>query len=229
MQLYDGLPLLTAQPVPADKAQAPHRLYGALAIDDICTAVRWRDMALTEIEKAVAEKKLPIVVGGTGFYIRTLTDGISPIPEVPADIRAQMVARQKELGNPAFHAELKKQDPETAEKIDPFNTQRVIRAAEVLQATGKGLAAWQKTPPVPPPRHLRFIRIALMPPREELYARCDQRFSEMLDQGALQEAASFQKKISLQSNTATIPLTKISLAKIPLAKALGFQIGRAHV
>jgi tRNA dimethylallyltransferase len=176
MQIYDGLPLLTAQPEAEDKEEAPHALYGALAPQDICTAARWRDMALAEIERFSAEGKLPIIVGGTGFYIKTLLQGISPIPEIAPGIREKLIARQKEMGNPAFHAALAKIDPATALKLDPFNTQRVVRAWEVLEGTGKSLAEWQSVPPVPPPAHLKFITVALLPPREILYKKLRQPF-----------------------------------------------------
>lgn len=207
MQVYRGLPLLTAQPSPEETAQAPHALYACLDPEDACTAARWRDMALAEIESALADNRLPIVVGGTGFYIKTLLQGISPIPDIPPEVREKMAALQKKLGNPAFHAELKKRDPETAANLDPMNTQRNIRAFEVLEATGKGLSEWQKTPPTPPPDHLRFLTVSLLPPRETLYERCDRRFLTMLDAGALEEVKSFRE---------THP------SETPLRKSLGY-------
>lgn len=193
MQVYDGLPLLTAQPSPEDKAAAPHSLYGVLPPQDICTAARWRDMALAEIEKSLAQGKLPVIAGGTGFYIKTLLHGISPIPEIPGGIREKLIARQKEMGNPAFHAAFAGIDPVMAARLDPFNTQRVIRAWEVLEGTGKSLAEWQAVPPVPPPAHLKFITAALLPPREKLYKNCDDRFMTMLQKGALEEARRFRE------------------------------------
>lgn len=214
MQMYDGLGILTAQPSPEDLSAAPHRLYATLKPDDICSAARWRDMALAEIDRVIAEGKLPIIVGGTGFYIRTLLSGISPVPEIAPEIRDRLNARQKEIGNPAFHAELQKRDPVMAARLDPFNTQRLVRALEVLEGTGKSLAEWQALPPVPPPAHLNFVTSTLVPPRDRLYANCDARFGMMLKQGALEQVREFMK-------TAT--------PAMPLAKALGYPELSSHL
>lgn len=209
MQLYQGLPLLTAQPSREDRERAPHRLYEALGPDDSCDAARWRDMALAEIEKTDA---LPIIVGGTGFYIKTLLKGISPMPDVPQGVREKLAALQKKLGNPGFHRELAKRDPVMAAKLDPFNTQRLVRAFEVLEATGRSLAEWQSLPPTPPPAHLKFITVVLLPERETLYKNCDGRFGAMLEKGALDEVRDFSGP-----------------ASSPLCKALGYPELRAHL
>lgn len=219
MQLYAGLPILTAQPSDTDLADAPHRLYGALAPQGTCSAAVWRDMALHEISCAHAQGRLPIVVGGTGFYIKTLLEGISPIPPVLPEARASAAERQRQLGNPAFHAELAERDPVMAQRLDPFNTQRLIRAWEVLEATGKSLSYWQSLPRTPPPAHLRFIVAILLPPRETLYAQCDTRFSAMMTAGALEEAADFRRKI----------LAGEVQPDAPLAKALGYPELATHL
>jgi tRNA dimethylallyltransferase len=211
LQIYDGLPILTAQPTAEEKAKAPHALYGALPPHAMASAARWRDMALAEIGKAHAAGRIPVIVGGTGLYINALLKGLSPMPEVSGDIRTRAAARQKELGNPAFHDELKKRDPVTAARLDPMNTQRNVRAWEVLEATGRPLAEWQSRPPVPPPAHLRFVTAVLSPPREELYRRCDARFDAMLKAGALEETRAFTRTDS------------------PLARALGYAELSAHL
>jgi tRNA dimethylallyltransferase len=194
MQIYQGLPILTAQPPAEDAAKVPHRLYAALPPEDTCSAARWRELALNEINKAHAENKLPIIVGGTGFYLKTLLKGISPIPDIPHGLRDRISALQKELGNPAFHQELAKRDPVMAAKLPPFNTQRLVRAWEVLEATGKSLAEWQALPPVPPPDDLRFLTVNLLPPRDKLYAACNARFGQMLKAGALAEVKQFKAR-----------------------------------
>lgn len=209
MQIYDGLPLLTAQPSAADRTAAPHRLYGVLKPTEICTAAAWRGMALAEIDTALAGGKMPIIVGGTGFYIKTLLSGISPIPEVPPEVRARGIALQQEMGNPAFHNLLKERDPATAANLDPMNTQRNVRAWEVLEATGRGLAAWHETPPAPPPAHLTFRTVTLLPPRDALYRNCNARFDIMLAQGAAAEARDFR--------------SRMQGAASPLDKALGYS------
>lgn len=208
MQVYDGLALLTAQPTAEDKAAAPHRLYGALPPTDACTAASWRGMALAEIDAALADRRLPIIVGGTGFYIKTLLTGISPIPDVPAEVRLRGIALQQEMGNPTFHNMLKERDPATAARLDPMNTQRNVRAWEVLEATGRGLASWHETPPAPPPAHLSFRTVTLLPPRDALYRNCDARFDIMLSQGAMDEARDFR--------------ARMQGAASPLDKALGY-------
>lgn len=214
MQVYDGLPILTAQPGAADTAAAPHRLYGCLPPDSICSAARWRAMALEEIDRVLAEGMLPVITGGTGFYLKTLMLGLSPIPDVPHDLRAKVAERQKELGNPAFHAELARRDPVMAAKLHPFNTQRLVRAAEVLEATGKSLAEWQALPPERPPAHLKFVMAALLPPRARLYLQCDERFGQMLKAGALEEARAF---------------SAVAQVSWPLSKALGYPELASHL
>ena len=106
MQIYEGLPILTAQPSEEDKNRAPHRLYAALHPNDPCSAGLWRAMAIAEIQTALESGQTPIITGGTGFYLKALMEGLSPIPEIPPAIRAAAVALQKDMGNPGFHAAL---------------------------------------------------------------------------------------------------------------------------
>lgn len=193
MQIYDGLGILTAQPSRDDMAAAPHRLYACLAPDDICSAARFRRFALQEIEQAANETRLPVIVGGTGFYLNTLMEGLSPIPEIPANVRARLTALQQEIGTAGLFDMLRGQDPETASRIDGANTQRVIRALEVLEHTGKPLSRWQDAPREGAPRHLKFITASLIPPRDILYQRCDSRFDAMLEQGALEQVRDFKR------------------------------------
>ena len=214
MQVYAGLPILTAQPSAEDMKAAPHALYGVLSPDDTCSAARWREMALAEISACREKGCLPIITGGTGFYLKALLQGLSPLPLVPPDVRTRMIGLQKELGNPGMHQELARRDPKTAAKLDPMNTQRNVRAMEVLEHTGKGLAEWQETPPEGPPPHLHIVTAALLPPREDLYRNCDARFDKMLAAGALDEAREFSK---------TKP------ERCALEKALGYPELSAHL
>lgn len=207
MQIYDGLAILTAQPDAKDKSLVPHRLYGCLAPDDLCSAARFRQFALEEIQHATDMGKLPIIVGGTGFYLNTLMEGLSPIPEIPANVRARLITLQGEIGTAGLFEMLQAADPETASRIDGANTQRVIRALEVLEHTGTPLSHWQDMPREAAPEHLQFITVTLIPPREALYARCDSRFDIMLEQGAVEEALEFKSRPYAQS---------------PLNKALGY-------
>ena len=186
MQVYADLRILTARPEPQALSRAPHRLFGFLAARERCSAGRWRELALAEIEAAGMEGQLPIVVGGTGLYLEALSVGIAEIPAVPDTIHAEALARHREGGAAGLHAALAVRDPAMAARLHPADTQRLIRAWEVLQATGRSLAEWQAQMVKPPP-HLRFHPLLLLPPRQTVYAACDGRFRGMVDTGALDE------------------------------------------
>ncbi len=190
MQVYRDLAIVTARPGPEDLARAPHRLYGTVDGDERCSAARWRDMAVTEIDAAHADGRLPIVAGGTGLYLRALTDGLSDMPDVPEAVRAEAVAQHSKLGGTAFHAALAERDPVMARRLEPGDSQRLVRAWEVLEATGRSLAEWQAEPVSGPPRGCRFRTIVLVPPREPLYSACDLRFATMMEAGAVAEVAA---------------------------------------
>ncbi len=185
MQVYRELAILTARPRPEDLARVPHELYGVLSAAERCTVARWRGLALDAIAAAQREKRLPIVVGGTGLYLKALMEGLADVPDIPAGVRAEAQARHAALGGAGFHAELARLDPEMASRLKPGDTQRVIRAWEVITATGRSLAAFQQVPPAAPA--LRFVALRLLPPRDALYAACDARCRRMLDEGALDE------------------------------------------
>ena len=186
MQLYKELRVLTARPGEAAMNQAPHFLYGTLSAADPASAGRWRGLALQAIAEARAAKLLPIVVGGTGLYLSALMRGLSPIPPVPAAVRRAAAALHATLGGAKFRAELMKRDPETAERLKPGDTQRLIRAYEVAEATGRPLSAWQAEPGEAAP--FRFFSVLLMPPKAALDAAIDARFLGMMQAGALDEA-----------------------------------------
>lgn len=194
-QIYNELPILTAQPTKDDMDEAPHYLYGTLHPDEVCSAGSWRELAMPLLEQLLADGVTPIVTGGNGLYIKTLIEGISPIPQVPDDIRAAAVQKQRELGNPAFHEELKKRDPETAALYHPMHTARLIHAWEILEETGKPLAHWQSLPKNAPPDDWRFDITVVMPDRETLYSKCDARFHQMIEMGAVEELEAFDEKV----------------------------------
>lgn len=219
MQIYDGLPILTAQPSEKDKSIAPHKLYGTLHPREHCSAGLWREMAIKEIESAAANGQVPIICGGNGLYIKILMEGLSPIPDIPPDIRTAAVQKQQELGNPGFYEELKKRDPVSAARFHPQHTARLIRAWEVLEATGRTLPDWQQETKSAPPEHWQFEIHKIMPEREELYRRCDERFLKMLQQGALEETRDFAAKIE----SGDVPESAL------LTKALGFRPLRDHL
>lgn len=193
MQVYGDLHVLTARPSAAEEAEAPHRLYGILDAGEICTAARWRDMAIAEIDAARAMAKLPILCGGTGFYLRALTEGLSPIPDVPTDIRAA-TRDGVEIDPVAAWERLRDLDPASADRIEPMDRQRVSRALEVRAATGRTLSDWRAEPLVGAASDIRFLRIALNPPRAALRAWCDARLDRMARDGALEEVAALMAR-----------------------------------
>ncbi len=192
-QLYEGLRILTARPTPAQEAGVPHRLYGVVQDDQVCSAGLWRDMALDACQDAWRDGRLPILVGGTGLYLKALIEGLAPVPPVPDAVRAAARALFAELGNAAFHAALSARDPLMGARLAPGNSQRLVRAWEVLEATGRSLALWQAEEPVGRfPGRLRTI--VVMPARDDLYAACDRRFLRMLEQGAVAEVEALRAR-----------------------------------
>lgn len=195
MQSYDALHVLTAQPSAEEQATIPHRLYGHLHPSTHYSAADWRVDAIYQIESAWDKDQTPILCGGTGFYLKALMEGLSPIPEIPKHVRDEAIALQIQLGNPAFHEELKKIDPATAASLDPMNTQRNVRAWEVFVHTGKPLAEWQSMPLEGAPRGWNFYVTALFPDREQLREKINTRVHVMLDLGILDEVKELDTRI----------------------------------
>jgi len=219
MQIYDGLHQLTAQPPREDLKAAPHKLYAALHPNETCSAGNWRELAEPVIHQTLLEGKTPIIVGGSGLYIKSLMEGLSPIPDIPQEVRDRASQLQTDLGNPAFYDEVHKRDPIMAERFHPFHTARLIRAWEVIEATGKSLAEWQELPLITPPDDWEFHVTLKIPKREVLYERCNARFLQMMENGILDEVKAFDDAIKngeINEN-------------VPLAKALGAPALRAHI
>jgi len=189
MQVYCELRILTARPDDAELALAPHRLYGIASVTEVFSAGRWRELAVAEIRAAHGVGKLPIICGGTGFYIKALTEGLSEMPDIPDDIRSATRQHIKSIGNEAAYRDLVERDPKTAAQLNPGDTQRVMRALEVLKATGRSLADWQAETKAAPDSDWRFHTILIEPNRAQLYRAIDNRFQQMIDQGALDEVA----------------------------------------
>jgi tRNA dimethylallyltransferase len=186
MQTYRELRAITARPTPAEAAVVPHALYGVRAACEPGNAAWWRTAALAAMDAARGAGRLPILCGGTGLYFSALTEGLAEIPDPGPQARAAARARLAEIGAARLHAELAAQDPETASRLRPTDSQRIARAWEVLRGTGRGLAAWQAGPALPP-APWRFKAVHLDPPRAELRAAIEQRFSTMMRDGALEE------------------------------------------
>ena len=182
-QLYRDLDLLSARPSPADLARAEHRLYGILDGADPCSAARWAALAKAEIDDVHAAGRLPILVGGTGLYLRTLIDGIAPIPPIDPAIRAEV--RNAEVTD--NRAALELLDPAAHARLGPADTTRIARALEVVRSTGRPLGDWHSEKSGGIGGAVTPKPLVLLPPRDWLYARCDQRFAAMLDGGAVEE------------------------------------------
>ncbi len=180
MQVYAGMAVITAQPSPVDHAAAPHRLYGVRSPSEAANLAWWRAEALA----AMAQARLPILCGGTGMYLRALTQGLSALPDVPPEARAEARMLLAERGAPALHAML---DAATAAALNPGDSQRVARAFEVWRGTGRGLVEWQRDAPALPPAPYRFAALRLDPAREVLHEAIASRFDAMLAGGALEE------------------------------------------
>ena len=186
IQVYRDLEILSARPGPGELAKAPHHLFGFLGGEERCSAGRWARFAGEAVKGVLARGRMAIVVGGTGLYFRALEEGLSPVPEIPGEIREAAAARLAELGAEAFRAEVVKADPAMA-RLPAADAQRLLRAWEVREATGAPLSDFQSLPREPligPPA----ARIVIEPQRETLYAACEARFDRMMEEGALEEA-----------------------------------------
>jgi tRNA dimethylallyltransferase len=194
MQVYADLRILSARPSAADEAHVPHALYGHVDGAEAYSAGRYVREVAVVLERAAGEGRRPIIVGGTGLYFKALLDGLSPVPAIPHDIRTfwRDVAARHEP--PDLHAILAARDPEMAARLRPSDPQRVTRALEVIEATGQSLSVWQATPGVPLIDEADCERVAILPPREALYARADARLDAMVTHGALDEIAKLRAR-----------------------------------
>ena len=178
-QVYADLRIVSARPSPADEARAPHRLYGHRDGARPCSAAQWAAEARREIAAAHAGGRLPILVGGTGLYLRTLLDGIAPVPPIDPAIRAEIRAASAAEN----HRALLDADPPAAARLNPGDSQRVARALEVVRATGRPLRSWQEQRPGGIAGTVRVAACLLLPPRPWLHERCDRRFKEIVERG----------------------------------------------
>ncbi|MDP9415277.1 MAG: tRNA (adenosine(37)-N6)-dimethylallyltransferase MiaA [Pseudomonadota bacterium] len=182
-QVYRDLNIVSARPAPEEEARAPHLLYGYRDGASSCSAADWAADAARSIRQAHQQGSLPILVGGTGLYIRTLLEGIAPVPAIDPGIREQVRA----LAVADAHAALTREDPSAAARLRPTDRTRVARALEVVRSTGRPLSHWQKEKQGGIGSEVRLLPLILLPPREWLYARCDARFERMLGDEGLAE------------------------------------------
>ena len=182
-QVYRDLRIVSARPNPEEEAQVPHRLYGYRDGAKPCSAADWALDARTAMREAHREDQLPILVGGTGLYIRTLLEGIAPIPDIDPNIKAAVRA----MTAAQSHAALTREDPAAAQRLRPSDTSRLARALEVVRSTGKRLVDWHKDRAGGIASEVDLKPFILLPPRDWLYERCDRRFEAMMSEEGLEE------------------------------------------
>jgi tRNA dimethylallyltransferase len=190
MQLYTELSVLTNRPGRDELRGAPHRLFGALSVRDPSSAGRWRSLALAEMAAAAEQQRLPVLAGGTGLYLKALLSGLATVPPIPPRIHDEARLLYEVVGREGLLAELAIRDP--AMGAPPRDKQRLLRAFEVLVATGRPLRDWQSRTRRGVSAGYRYAVILFDPPRDTLYAAIDRRFDRMMENGALKEALAIE-------------------------------------
>jgi tRNA dimethylallyltransferase len=209
MQVYRELRILTARPTTAEEAKVPHRLYGHVGGAEDYSVARWLADVRAEIEACWSEDKLPIICGGTGLYFMALEKGLATVPPIDPAIREKWRIYEGDL-----HQELLKRDPAASEKLNASDRQRLVRALEVIDSTGKSLSAWQAEAQFTSIlKDVSVERQYMRVPRAELYARAERRFDQMLEQGALDEVKA-------------LPILDPAM---PLMKAIGVPQLRGYI
>ena len=215
MQVYRDLTVLTARPSAAEEARVPHALFGMVDGGQAYSVARYIEDAGRVLAATWAEGRTAIVVGGTGLYFKALLEGLSPVPAIEPAIRQRLRDQAAEAGAARMHALLAVEDPVMATRLVPTDTQRITRALEVIEATGRSLADWQLQPGSPVLDEARAACFVLTPPRKALLRRCDQRFDAMIDAGVIAEVMAFQAR-------------RLS-PELPVMRALGVRPLIAHI
>jgi tRNA dimethylallyltransferase len=186
MQVYSDIPIISAQPSAIDLEKTPHKLYGYVASEERYSVGKWLIAVIDAIEDVLHQRKVPIVVGGTGLYLKSLTHGLANIPESNEEVRNYARDLYSRMGGQGFHKILQEKDPIIASRLSTNDRQRMLRAFEVLEQTGKSISRWQEE--VNPHFNSEvFFYIETDLDRNVLYRRCDERFLVMLEEGALEE------------------------------------------
>ena len=195
MQIYKDIPIIAAAPTEAEKKLAEHRLFEIYDCDKRGNVVDWLNLCAAEIHKLWAENRLPVVVGGTGFYAEALLKGVTPIPETPPEIREQLQAQMRQYGLEKLYADLQQKDAKIAAKLNPNDKTRIIRALEVIEATGQKLSEWYKKPLIQKLPEANFITVKIMPALEMIAERCCLRLDRMVNElGVLAEIEKLLNK-----------------------------------
>ncbi|WP_295695650.1 tRNA (adenosine(37)-N6)-dimethylallyltransferase MiaA, partial [uncultured Maricaulis sp.] len=214
MQVYDGLPLITAQPDAGERARAPHHLFGTIDPAVRYSVGEWTRDALALITESRGRGRVPVLVGGTGLYFNALVRGLAPVPEIGAVTRRRVADMLDAAGLSGLRAEALRLDPVAARRVEAADRQRLMRIVEVALETGRPLSAFQADT-VAPLAAGTWRGIVIEPDREALYARIDHRFDSMLNAGALDEVAAFAAR-SLDPD-------------LPASKALGVPQLMSHL
>ena len=223
MQVYADLSVLTARPTTAETARVPHRLFGHVDAADAYSVGRWLVEVQDALRESWAQGRVPILVGGTGLYLKALMQGLSPIPAVPAAVRAQIRAEAGLASPKTLHRRLALLDPAMAARLRPSDPQRIVRALEVVEATGRSLLSFQAEvePPLLPASRVAGLVLAL--DRSVLNARIDRRFDAMMGAGACDEV----ERLAARALDPALPAMR-ALGVPPLLAHLRGDIGRAE-
>ena len=224
VQIYREIKILSGRPTFDDYRQAPHRLYGIMSIFNPCTLGIWRKMALETIKECELSGRLPIICGGTGLYIKFLLNELSAIPEIPPSIKLEAREKLEDLGNENFRELLSKNDPVSARRIKAGDTNRLLRAWEVLTATNKSLSYWHEQSRETESQH-KFFKVCLMPERKALYSKCDKRFLDFIEQGAADEARALDSinvspELPASKTLGLLELIKYTKGELELSDAI---------
>jgi tRNA dimethylallyltransferase len=220
MQVYDVMQQISARPTIEEQDGVEHLLFGHIDPAKPYSTGDWHKQAAKAIEAVWKASKTPIIIGGTGMYFKTLTEGLSPIPDIDLKAREKLRARAAKEGADAMHDELSECDPKLAERLFPGDSQRVLRGLEVFIETGKPLSVWQEEGNAPGclqelDARGDIIKMVLKRPRDELYDRINRRFKTMVDEGALDEVKALMDR--------DVPLN------LPAMKALGVPSLRQYI
>jgi tRNA dimethylallyltransferase len=215
MQVYAEIEILTARPSAAEQGEVAHRLYGHVPVAEAYSVGRYVREAEAALAEVSARGLVPIFVGGTGLYLKALLEGLSPIPAIPPAIREYWRSEADRIGPAKLHRKLADRDAVTASRLSPTDPQRIVRALEVIDATGRPLWEWQKEPGRPVLKPEATVRLVVEPDRAALHARAEARFERMMAAGALDEA---QRIAALHLDPA-----------LPAMRALGLRPLLAHL
>ncbi len=208
MQVYKELRILSARPSLQEEAVVPHHLYGTVPASQAYSTGMWVDDVADTLQRVWQDGRMPIIVGGTGLYFYALENGLSQVPEIPDAIRQKWRDRLVRDGVGEVYETLRLLDKKMAARLEPTDSQRIVRAVEVIEATGRSLLEWHElTPANPVLAGEDILRLVVAPERQEIYRRCDLRFDTMMEQGALVEV---QELLALELDF-----------QLPAMKALG--------